>query len=296
MRHVLIIALLVFWQSAFSQQKKIYVFKDRYNRSEQNFIDQNSSRFTEIKVMTGNSLLTNRSVDLKKVEQSLMKLYPSTNATGVLCLDLENPSFNHLKGHNITRAKKMSDNQFKVAEDEFIKLIRFIKSKRPKLQVGYFGMPFRVFDESGRRAGSPGSLDNILKEADILMPSVYMPYPASHSGLDANLKFLDVNLKAALECGARLNKPVLPFVWYFVFSPEEKFSYEILPKEEMRTYMDYIFSYSSTGNEVDGIIWWDSAVPFYKKNKGMVKQNYMKMSQRKKNLNRTDLFYYYFKQ
>jgi len=296
MREILVMTFILFVTNTFSQENKIYVFKDRYNKSEQKYIENDPSRFSEIKVMTANSLLTNRKIDYRKVEESLQVMYPSNNATGVLCIDLENDAFKHLKGHNINRVKKMTDAQFEKAKNDFIELIRFIKNKRPKLQVGYFELPFRIFKESEQRPGSTTLLDDILKEADIIMPSLYIPYPASHVGVDANLKFLDINLKFALQCGVRLNKPVLPFVWYFIFSPEEKFSYEIIPKDDMNTYMDYIFNYAFNNKKVNGIIWWDSAVPFYDRNKGMVKQNYIQRSQKRDNINRRDLFYYYFEQ
>lgn len=291
----LIVAFLCLVSNAFSQEKKTYVFKDRYTKSVQNFINQ-SSHFEDIKIMTGNMLTSDKNkVDYKKVENNLKKLYPSENASGMLCIDLENSGYNALKGNSITRFKKVSDKQFKEAEKEFIQLIKFIKSKRPKLQVGYYGMPFKIYKASEKRTGSDKMLDNILKEADVLMPSFYMPYPAAHNGSAANQKYLEVNLKGALEAGNRLNKPVLPFFWYLIFSPEKKFSYELISKEEMKTYTDYILKYNLNGKEVIGIIWWDSATPFYKKNKGMIKQNYIESKHRKQDINQAELFYYYFK-
>lgn len=291
-----IITLLFFVSAVSAQQKKIYVFKDRYPKEIRNVIDKESSYFAEIKIMTGNMLLSGKNnIDYRKIENYLNELYPSKNAIGVLCIDLEHAGYNYLKGNNITRFRKASINQFQNAEEEFIEIIRFIKNKRPQLQVGVYGMPFKIYSESEKRIGSEKSLDKILKEADILMPSFYMPYPAEYNGLDKNLKYLEINLKQVLESGKRLDKPVLPFFWYFVFSPDKKFTYELIPKDEMKMYTDYILNYNLKSKEVLGLIWWDTATPFYKKNRGMIKQNYIKQNYRKKEVNRTDLFFYYFR-
>src|SRR5690606_41255589 len=120
----LIVAFLCLVSNAFSQEKKTYVFKDRYTKSVQNFINQ-SSHFEDIKIMTGNMLTSDKNkVDYKKVENNLKKLYPSENASGMLCIDLEHSGYNALKGNSITRFKKVSDKQFKEAEKEFIQLIK----------------------------------------------------------------------------------------------------------------------------------------------------------------------------
>lgn len=294
MRHVLILLIFLLSGYIYAQEGKIYLFKDRYQKSEQIFIERHPSRFSDIKVMTANNLLTNRKIDYRKVEENLNRMYPLNGATGILCIDLENEAFRYLKSHSVTRINKVSNKRFQLAKNDFINLIRFIKKKRPKLQVGYFELPFRVFAENEFRPGSKALLDDIIKESDIIMPSLYIPYPAKHVGIKSNLKFLDINLKNALESGIRLNKPVLPFVWYFIFSPDSRFSYEIIPKDEMKIYTDYIFEYTFQGKKVGGLIWWDSAVPFYPKNINSVKQNYVPSSERKDRVRRSDLFYYYF--
>src|SRR5690606_2878540 len=97
---------------------------------------------------------------------------------------------------------------------------------------------------------------------------------AAITSKEANYLFIKNNLDVALDYGSRLNKPVIPFFWYLVFSPDEdkELRNERLPRQEVYDYMNYINNYeSSTGAKVSGLIWWDTPTPYNAKE---VKENF----------------------
>ena len=228
------------------------------------------------------------SVDYRHLDKSINKLFPDKNATGLLCIDLENDSYDKLKGNNLTRYKPVSDKEYKKSADEFIKLIRYVKSKRPNVKVGVYGMPFKAYTRSEIRKGSNQLLDPILSEVDVIFPSLYIP----HTSKDQGLSFLKLNLETSLSYGERLNKPVIPFFWYLLFSTDKSSRYEMIPRKDMHDYIQYIENYEPTkGRKVAGIVWWDTPTQY---NRKLIKQNLLKAEEKKVNWTMERQFQYYF--
>jgi hypothetical protein len=100
---------------------------------------------------------------------------------------------------------------------------------------------------------------------------------------DKNKAYLEKNLKTAFEYGNRLNKPVIPFVWYMVPSADKKQKREILKKQEMVNYMKLVRHYMWKGNKVKGIFWWEQSGELPEGGKKLMKslESYSKTSSKK---------------
>src|SRR5699024_6005331 len=149
--------------------------------------------FKEIKILVNYMIDPKKEgvVDYNRVKYWLDKFYPDKSSDGVLCIDLENELYNKLKGNILTRYKEVSDYEFELAETEYIKLVQFIKNDLPNLKIGYYGMPFRAYKIEELRDNASEKLDPILKNVDVLFPSMYIPFPATVNGIESNYDFLE---------------------------------------------------------------------------------------------------------
>src|SRR5690606_30209119 len=211
-------------------------------------------------------------IDYKSVNKWITELFPLYKQEGTLCIDLENKLYQNIRGNNITRVKSSSKKEYLDGEKAFIDLVKYVKKLRPNVKVGIFEMPFRVYSTSEIRKNTSQNLDSILQQVDIIFPCVYVPFPAKIKSTQSNYYFLKTNLDLAFKYGDKLNKPVIPFFWYLYYSSDKTYRYELMPKEELWKYVQYIEEYKSVNNSgVKGIVWWDTPTPYSKK---LIKSNF----------------------
>jgi len=293
MRNILIIVFFTFFNKVSAQDSSIYFFKNRYNQNTLQKIEQSRLDFKEIKILLGYMIDPKRQevADYKRVKKSLETLFPNANQEGVLCIDWENKLYQNIRGNNITRIKSVSNKEYLKGEKEFINLIKFIKKLRPNVKVGIFEMPFRVYSNSEIIKNTNQKLDPILKHVDIIFPCIYIPFPAKVKSIQSNYDFLKINLDLAFNYGDRLKKPVIPFVWYLYYSPDNTYRKELIPKDELWEYIKYIESYKSSSNKrVSGIVWWDTPTSY---SKTLIRNTFID-DYNKKDQTINDVFSYYF--
>ena len=189
---------------------------------------------------------------------SIHKFFPNEKDNSLLCLDLENKLFEDLK-------KEKGNPEYKHAIERFIKMVSLAKKLRPHLKIGIYGLPFRVFWEHTRVWNEGGKLDPLLQNCDVIFPSLYVLYPAKEIGLKKNLLYLEENLQCALEVGARLKKPVIPFIWNVVHPSNRRHGGELVDVDELLEYVNLIRSYTYKNEKVKGIIWWEPDPTSFKK-------------------------------
>lgn len=266
------------------QSKTLYVFTHRYNEDVSSYFDNSDVNYKQINVLSRRHIDPSRNggIDFEEVKQNLDKYYPSSSTSDeVLVIDLENKNYKKLKDAQINSV------EYKVAIEQFVSLIKFIKKEKPNVKVGVYGMPYRYYYKSDADRNSNQKLDPILELTDILFPSYYIFYPAKQKGIEANYKYLKQNLDVAFEYGKRLNKPVVPFVWHQVHPSNRKYGGEAIPKDELSKYLDLIMSYkSSNGQTADGLVWWATLTAYKQKR---IKFNLLNKTQDKKKnvLNKT---------
>lgn len=262
--------------NSMAQSKDIYVYKRRYDQNMNQWMRNSDANFKNYEMISRRHIdpKRNNETDYDNVEKYLKKYFPQKDMTGTLVIDLENKFFKGLKKNEEGSAA------FEKSKKEFVTLIKFIRKKRPCLTIGVYGMPFRIHKKSQNVRNENGKLDPILKLTDIIFPSIYIFYPAKQKSVKHNLKYFKMNLDMALDYGKRLNKPVVPFMWYLVHTSNEKYKYEALGKEEMAKYLDYIINYQAHGKKVTGIAWWEANGPY---NEKKVKTNMVNRKRVEKN-------------
>lgn len=240
----------------------IYVFEGRYNESGREFVKKHD-KLTNIKILTGYMIDPKKRnvLDLISVSDHLLRISPHKSDNSVLCINIENKLFDDL------RTYEKHTLAFKNAEDEFGKMIDLIRELRPNLKIGIYGIPFRTYYSSQIRWNDDCKLDNVLAMTDIIFPSLYILYPDKEKGIKANDDYFLQNLDTAFDYADRLGKSVIPFVWYIVHSNNRLYGGELLGKNEMKRYIDYIRDYRSYLNgKVDGVVWWESSISSFNKN------------------------------
>lgn len=266
-KFIIFLPALFFYFTVFAQtsdngkrQFSIYVFKDRYSLATGDFIESHHV-FKVIKIMGHNVIDPyNKGIfDFEKIELYINEEFPQRDASGVLCINIENSFYQHLKDNPTL-------NEFGIAEQKFIDLATTIRELRPNVKLGLYGLPFRVFYDSQSKWNSNGKFDNILSYFDIIFPSLYVLFPEKQIGKDGSESYLDKNLEWAFEYASRLNKDVVPFVWYLVNPGNEKFGGELLGRREFKSYINFISAYSYNGIKVKGIVWWEPSKSFFNKN------------------------------
>lgn len=231
-------------------------FKDRYEKAKVSRIIADSEN---IKIIGASSIYQNHqspiNLDLYRIK--LKKLIPNRYDNSLLCIDIENYQYDDLKSSN---SKKLN-----LATKAFVELIELTRRERPNLRIGIYGLPFPYYYSYLNKNQDLRKFDKILSRVDVLFPSLYIYYPANQKSIKSNLEYFDKNLDLAFRLGSMHNKPIYPFFWYLVHPSNKKYSYYMLPKDEVFEYINHIREYRNKGRKVSGIVWWDTETP-YKKN------------------------------
>lgn len=285
---IIFLLFLYLFLYACKGQEKLYIFPNRYEKNINELRNRTTYSLQPIKILGQYMIDPNGKGNIKYdlVDKYLDKLYPNKSEKGILCINLEGSLFRELADN----AKETKE--FKAAESNYIELIRHVKQKVPFVKVGIYGLPFKGYYESQLKKNENQKLDSLLNEVDILMPSLYIAYPAKQTGIQSNIDYLEKNLNIAFEYGTRLKKPVYPFFWYLVHPANKKFGLALIPKDEMNIYMNYIYSYKYKGKNVSGVVWWDSPTPF---NNGTIKSIFIPEDHHGMLGNLDDVFEYYLK-
>lgn len=241
----------------------IYVLHNRYSKIDQEYINDHKI-FKNITILIGLMIDPHNQgiIDSQSVKASLIKLFPDSADTGILCIDLENKLYQNLKNFSANSI------QYNEAVTAFTDLIKLIRRVRPQIKIGIYGLPFRTYYSSQLKWNIDQKLDPILSLTDYLFPSLYILYAQKANSKQNYIRktndYLLQNLNTAFDYAERLHKKVIPFVWYLANSNQGDFNYELLDKEEMKRYINFIRDYRSDNAQVSGVIWWETKTPFIK--------------------------------
>lgn len=191
-------------------------------------------------------------IDPANIRRFLNKNYPDKNSTGKLVLNWETRVFKDLRNY------PNSDRRYKYAEGQWRAMIKIIRQERPRLKLGIYGIPFRVWgDWQIANLNPDGKFDDLLSLLDFLAPSFYTIFPDEEVSHERNIKYLTDNLKVALSYGKRLRKPVYPFVWHRVHDSHPVYGHELVQKEVLAKYVKHIANFSHNGVQVKGVMLWE---------------------------------------
>jgi hypothetical protein len=196
-------------------------------------------------------------VDSNLLVTSIRKIYPDKSAGGVCILDWEGEALEILTNNH-------SGNQdYQKIATQFRRAITIAKQERPNVQWGIYGLPFRTVTANEKWQNQCYQLRDLLKYVDVICPSLYMIYSERVVSRSYNEKYIENNLRIALELGKELNKPVLPFVWPRWQGKGPSFM-TLVPMDAFTAYVKKIMGAEVNGNRPAGVVFWDGEVYYYK--------------------------------
>lgn len=233
---------------------KVYLREGRYN-DEVSVLSENYDKIGFYRYLGGYTVdpKTKGEIDVAATIAAIESMYPEEDATGFLAINLEGELYKSLKNYPAGHEKA------RFAIQQYQLLVKTVKEIRPGLDVGIYGFPFSFYYDSQRRANDNNKLDPILEICDYISPSLYSAYPNKEVGAERNQQYLAENLVFSLEIGQRLGKPVIPYVWHIVHPSNKDHGGEVLSVDEMAENLKFISNFKHNGNQVKGVIWWESS-------------------------------------
>ncbi len=186
-----------------------------------------------------------------RIISTINKLVPDSLSSVYLSLDIEGDIYNNMMKYDA------SVRIFKESVQEFIRIVRIIKSQRPKIKVGIYGVPFRFFYSSQKKVNDISKFSDLFKEVDFISPSLYLMYPDKQIGINKNREYIESNLQYSLELGDKFAKPVIPYIWYLIHPSNRKYGGSPIEKQEFEKYIKMISSYRYNGKRVFGMMLWE---------------------------------------
>ncbi|MEO5893095.1 MAG: hypothetical protein ABIQ31_22790, partial [Ferruginibacter sp.] len=147
------IVFLLFFCIKLQAQKNnpFYIYYDppRYTDSlQQILVKQKNFKTYTIMVQAFIDPQNKGEVDKKTFINNINKFYPDSLTSAILCLDLENKAYDNLRSYN----KK--NKFFKNAAAIFIWMVKTVKTMRPNVKVGIYGLPLRFYYSQSKEADS----------------------------------------------------------------------------------------------------------------------------------------------
>ncbi len=243
--------VLVICLSACSQQRmNIHFRKNLYDKSIRAALDENK-QFESYYLITPGYFDKNgdNEIEVELLERTLTAWFPDKNDDSYLVIDWEKQYFKDLKD------ELASSPAFLKAKNGFIELIEHIRIIRPNLKLAIYGVPYR-FNYDFQRVKDNQKFDSLLLHCDFIAPSLYIPFEEPRNS-SRNKSFLANNLKDAIEISLRIDKPVIPFVWYMYSGAFENTQGRFISKDIMLGHLDFIQSYRHRNSGISGVLWWD---------------------------------------
>lgn len=235
----------------------VYMFFQQYN--EVTVSELKSLGFKSVRLINSNIIdpLNTGKFDGQRIKLYVKRMMLEDSELRVFIIDWERGLFSSL------RNEERGSSKFRKAEEEFINLARFIKGLDSKISLGIYGLPFRVYDSKYVKYNGYDHYKflNILKEVDLITPSLYTVNPVAEIGRDTKNKYFKNNIELAIEYGEKLGKPVYPFIWEVVHPNNKQYGNSLLTKAEFRADVEYIRNYSYEDKQIEGIIWWAPQKP-----------------------------------
>jgi len=250
----IIFTILVFFQCSFLLAQKeekfnLYLQQSRYSKEAIKSLEEEQINVKNY-LFIGSYYIDRKNegiINYKTLEEGLDKIIPNKMSEDYLCLDIENAIYKSLK------FSKSNSKEFRNNQKKLIELVKFVKNKRPNIKVTLYGIPFTFYweDVPYKR------FDKLIKQLDFISPHLYIYYPEKQVGFKANKNYLEKNLKVFLDYGERLDKPVIPFVWYRVHPSNKKFGSNILKESELKNYLIMARTFTHKKNTISGFLWWE---------------------------------------
>lgn len=189
--------------------------------------------------------------DQKLLREEVCRSFPDKNDKGMAYIDIEAPYLQYLLNEPPT-----SEN-FKKSVKLFVDVLKFVKNERPQAQVGYYYIPFtNYWDRSDKFYDKYKSIQEIIKNSDILFPSIYIFYNNVSFNLE-NVDYLEDNTEEVIKIAKLYDKKVYPLIMSRYHPSNANIGSERINDENFKTYVNTIMKTQYKGSKIDGLILWN---------------------------------------
>ncbi|PIF47082.1 hyaluronidase [Chryseobacterium sp. 52] len=213
---------------------------------------------------------------LKELERS----YPDPKSSGIAYIDIEYPYTDYLLKGDIT-----STNHKKSAK-LFLDVLRFVKQQRPNVKWGYYGIPFTTYWGRDKNFYDQNKkVDQIIKESDVLFPSIYIFYNNVSFNLE-NKTYIQENTEEMLKIADRYNKKMYPFIMSRYHPSNQLIGSSKIDESDFKTYVSTLLQTQYKNKHIDGLVLWNADGYAYRVNDPVIKKEV-----EKNKISNFDVFY-----
>jgi hypothetical protein len=200
------------------------------------------------------------------LKKRIKELFPASNASGICVLNWETPTMERVA------ALKLDPDVYQKQVAEMVRALKIAKALRPRVKWGYYGLNIQeyYYRNDSWRSRTEGFLP-VMEASDILFPSLYKFYPYSINGYAFEESYAKENIDLILQYGARLSKPVMPFVWPRFHDADPKFGLQSIPDKEWTDHIGFLAKPNAKGQQISGIVMWAMDV-YYLQSSEVVKK------------------------
>ncbi|MFV0224103.1 hypothetical protein OBJ96_03195 [Empedobacter falsenii] len=192
-------------------------------------------------------------IDLKSLEQGINKKIQDINYSGYVVLDIENKVYQELKSNSKSHVN------YKKNIKCFIDMVILVKTLRPNAKVVVYNVPFKFNSEKQKKYNDFDKLYPLLKVVDAFTPSLYLHYSDKERKDIFFDNYVKTNLDLNFEYAEKLNKKVIPFVWYKIHPSNKDYGGTVINKTQYSDYLNLINDYRYKGKKIEKIIYWEPA-------------------------------------
>jgi hypothetical protein len=244
-RKILLFSLIIPSNLLFSQNFDVYIQKNRYD------VLINSNNLYNYYYFSHYYLETDGKdeINLEKLRSGIESKIPKSSKD-LIVLDLENKNYHNLKS-------SVSEREYKISILKMIEMIETAKKLRPQAEVVVYGLPFAFNYQFQEKYNEFKRLKPLLEKVDYVAPAIYLYYSEFEKSPDEIRQYIDKNLKLSFEYALKLNKQVLPFVWYRIHPSNKLFGGKEITARIYEMYLSEIKKYSYKKRKVKGVIYWE---------------------------------------
>lgn len=202
-------------------------------------------------------------IDTDNVERFLLNGFTPTERT-LLIINWEGPLFDNFIYYRKNHPK------FIEAESRFLELIAMIRRLRPRVKVGFYGVPFRNYNPKIKVFSDYDKFDKIIRRLDVLAPSMYIPYDRKGYQIQR-----DKGVSLLKNLYKKYNKEVIPVVWN-TYYPNRQGDRVFIEPSVFRQELNSIYrSFGSKG--MSGFVLWEPDNTSFGRSRGITAKEGRKM-------------------
>ncbi|WP_207495318.1 hypothetical protein [Aridibaculum aurantiacum] len=204
-------------------------------------------------------------VDSAALVDGITKSFPGVKAKGIGILDWEGKTFDQLKECPVGSVC------FNAAIEKFLTVLRIAKATRPNVRWGFYYIPFTFYWQKDLREPVNNKLIKLLKQCDILLPSLYDFYPDRNIH-QQNENYHKNNMEVVMKLAHQLKKPVYVFIWHRWHNSNAEEGLQAIPTEEFQQHLGWIVNSGYKGKKPNGVIWFSAEKYYYQQKPSAFKE------------------------